>query len=247
MRKSARNGLIALLLLGLVSAVVGGFLVYKLLAIPFGNLFTLCLAAGFGGFVLFLVTLSLWLLLARRIWKVVVGAVLLSVPVLLVIAAAIAITDHRAIYLRSIPPKPTAEEWRQDLDYLTEQLVVIHPDLFGKVSGREIIQTITKLDRRIPELTGGGFLAGLFEVTALPKDGHTFPFIFFPCYKFGVLPLQVYVFEDELFVVNGGRDNRHLVGSRVVAIEDTVIDDVIRRVRRYIPADGPYNERDRIP
>ncbi|UCH84516.1 MAG: tetratricopeptide repeat protein [Candidatus Latescibacterota bacterium] len=247
MIRNVRLGLRILLILGLLSMVVGGFLVYKLIAIPFGLLFNTALAFGFGGLVLSLAAASLWLLVARQLWKVLAGAVLMSVPVLLVILATIATVDHRSLYLRLLPPKPTPEEWRQDFGYLTEQLVEIHPNVFEKVSGRQIIQTVTALDRRIPEMTGTEFLAGVFELTALPRDGHTFPFVFMPCYKFGVFPLQTYMFDDGLFIVNGGRENQRLVGSRIVAIGGVRIDDVIERMHRYVPADGPYNELDRIP
>jgi hypothetical protein len=155
------------------------------------------------------------------------------------------IIDHRVLYFQSLPPRPTAEQWREDLDYLAEKMVDQHPNLFAKVSEEEFNEALADFDARMPELTDSEILAGFFEITAILRDGHTFPFIFSPCYKLHAFPLQTYWFDENLHIVNAGREHKRVVGARIVAIDGIAIEDVRDRCRRFVPADGKYNEMDR--
>jgi hypothetical protein len=237
----------ALLVVTAVVTLLGAVATYALHEIPFGTLFNLSVAVTLGGAVLSLTLMTLRSLASGDRWGRVAAAVLLTTSVTLIVLSAIAVTDLRVLHFRSLPPSPTTEQWRDDLAYLADQMILRHPNLFAAVSREEFADAVGRLDARMGTLTESEILAGLFEVTALPRDGHTGPVLSSPHLRLHLFPLQTYWFGDSLVIVGTGREHRGAIGSRIVAIEGVEVVEIRERMRRYVAADNPYSALDRLP
>ena len=62
----------------------------------------------------------------------------------------------------------TAEQWRQDLHYLAEQLIEVHPDPFHHLPEREFASAVSNLDARIPTLSDHA-IAAPAEISSLQQ------------------------------------------------------------------------------
>ncbi len=235
----------SLLWISIAATLIGGLLVYRLYPIPFGPIFNTSLALVLAGVFLTFLLLSLRLITEKRVWKRLVGSCLLLVPILLVLLVATIAIDHRVLYFRALPPRLTTEQWREDLACLAEKMEERHPNLFSKISKEDFNRAVTRFDQRMPKLTDNQILAGFFEIAALPRDGHTFPLIFSPCYDLHVFPLKTHWFGEDLYIVDAGREKKRTIGSRIVKVGGTPIEEVRQKCARFVPADGKYNALDR--
>lgn len=128
----------------------------------------------------------------------------------------------------------TAEQWRQDLRYLADQIVKVHPGAFHNLSEPEFNAAVADLERKIPALSDQQVEAEVMRLVASLGEGHSrvsppglpdamsdaaeiTPFKD-PRLAFHRLPLQLYRFSDGLYVIAATADLQSLVGSRVVEI-----------------------------
>jgi hypothetical protein len=146
----------------------------------------------------------------------------------------------------------TAQQWRQDLHYLADQIVKVHPGAFHHLSEQDFNSAVAELERRIPALSDQQVEVELIRLVASLGEGHSrlsppglpdamsdvaqvTPFKD-PRLAFHRLPLQLYRFSDGLYVIAATPDRQSFVGSRVVAIggHDAlgVLDDVQGLVNR---------------
>ena len=137
--------------------------------------------------------------------------------------------------------------WLQDLNTLSTQLPLLHPNLFFHVSRAEFNQAVTDLRTTIPNLTDVEVMAGLARITALPGDGHTNLFLTQRNSTFRLLPLQLKWFEDGLFVVGAGRAYPRAASARVIQIGDVPLDDAYRAVSAIISHENDTWVRDQSP
>ena len=146
----------------------------------------------------------------------------------------------------------SAQQWRQDLHYLADQIVTVHPGAFHHLSEQDFNSAVADLERRIPALSDQQVEVELIRLVASLGEGHSrlslpglpdamsdvaqvTPFKD-PRLAFHRLPLQLYRFSDGLYVIAATPDRQPLVGSRVVAIGGHnalgVLDDVQGLVNR---------------
>jgi len=128
----------------------------------------------------------------------------------------------------------STQQWRQDLHYLADQIVRVHPGAFHNLSEQDFNSAVADLDSRIPALSDQKVEVELIGLVASLGEGHSrvsppglpdpmsdvaqvTPFKD-PRLAFHRLPLQLYRFADGLYVIAATAEWQSLVGSRVVEI-----------------------------
>jgi hypothetical protein len=150
-----------------------------------------------------------------------------------------------AAQARPFAPATTADDVRE----LGASLEQLHPDPFRSVARQRFRSEVSALAERAPSLSRSEVLVGMLRIIALlgPRNGHTGLFPGDPSHtsRLHLYPLRLYHFADGLYVVDA-RD-RSLVGSRLVAIEDTPAERVLEVVRPLVPHDNDLNLRGLAP
>ena len=136
-----------------------------------------------------------------------------------------------------------------DVRLLAAKIEELHPAPFRSVSRERFQSEVNTLARTAPELSRNELLVGILRVLALlgPRNGHTGLFPADPGHEsdLHLYPLRLYQFSDGLHVVDAV--DEVLIGSRVVAVEGTPIEQVLRRVEPLVPRDNDSNLRGLAP
>jgi hypothetical protein len=133
----------------------------------------------------------------------------------------------------------TAEQWRADLKFMSDQLQVRHKNLYHTVSREKFAAAVADLDARIPTLQRNEIIVGMMRIAAMVGDGHT---RVDPRkdirFGFPSLPLRLYLFEDGLFIRAASPQYSSLVGAKVEAVNGVPVQDAIARVSEIISKDN---------
>jgi hypothetical protein len=113
-------------------------------------------------------------------------------------------------------PAPTRDgRFVQDVDYLSDQLARLHPNLFFQTPRADFERAAAELRAAIPTLQDHEVLVGLMHLAALPGDGHTSVGL---SSGFQTLPLRLAFLAGGLYVVAADAERSAALGARVVAI-----------------------------
>jgi len=230
----------------LVTSLAAGIVFYLLMGTPFGPMFhasffvmtgslaaalLLTAVAGFGT--------GKRLLRAMAVIPAAVGAALL-------LAMAAVTIDIRLIMSMTLPHHPTKDEWIRDVRFLAEQMETKYPNLYGRISEEKFKAAVNEIEARIPGLSEEDIVMEVFRLTALPNDAHTIPFVFLPSYDLHDFPLKLYRFDDGWFIIDAAREHSGLIGTKLVKIGSTPIEDIVRKYRPYLSAENEYARLERF-
>ncbi|UCF18234.1 MAG: hypothetical protein JSU87_09735, partial [Gemmatimonadota bacterium] len=162
-----------MMVLGLAGFAAGAALTYALFPEPFGRAFTRSLALCVVGMLMLLAAMGIGLLRARWFSIRLLAVVPLGLAALLALLTAVVATDVRVLFFKGLPPDPNPAEWQEDLDFLAEQMIALHPDLFSLVPEERFDSAVAATRSIIPRLTDEQTLMALFRIVALPNDAHT--------------------------------------------------------------------------
>ena len=133
----------------------------------------------------------------------------------------------------------TAEQWREDLRVMMDELPRRHRNLYHTTSPATFDSAAKALHERIPTLARHQIILEMARIVALAGDGHT---TIAPtrdtAIGFRTLPVVLYLFRDGLYVRAAHRIHAELAGARVVRIGDATVDEAFRRVEPYIARDN---------
>jgi hypothetical protein len=133
----------------------------------------------------------------------------------------------------------TAQQKRDDLKYLVKELTRRHPDAFANTSQQNFTAVVGELDHRLDGLNTDEFYIGLDHLANLIGDGHTY--IKFPDDDAN-LPLDIRQFGNETRVVMVAPGSEKALGARVIAIENTPIE----QARKLAASITPIAETDEL-
>lgn len=122
------------------------------------------------------------------------------------------------------------QAWRFDLEFLVSEIHRLHVNVYHAISKKRFEKMVTDIFDEIPSLSDQEIVFRFMKLVAALGNGHNF---IIPTFNdkgaFQQLPLQFYKFSDGLFVVAADEPFSNLIGNKVVAIEDTEIDDALLR------------------
>lgn len=129
-------------------------------------------------------------------------------------------------------PDLSAEQWRQDLDFLADEIATKHRDPFHFISKAEFDQVVSNLRERIPSMKDYEVVAGLHHLAALIGDGHTFLDTSGLYAKF---PLEGFWFGNDFRVIRAAPEYRKALGARLISIGSVSIDEAQKRIQQFVP------------
>ena len=134
---------------------------------------------------------------------------------------------------------PTVAEWRADLQLLAKEFPARHPAPFLNITRAQWDSAVASLDRRLPTLNQDQTLVAFFQLVALPGDAHTTvqPN---PARPLHYYPIELYSFEDGLFIRRADSAHAALVGARVVRFGNASADEAMSRVATIIPHENDW-------
>jgi tetratricopeptide (TPR) repeat protein len=138
----------------------------------------------------------------------------------------------------------TAEQWREDLRVMMDELPRRHRNLYHTTSAESFDSAAKALHARIPTLARHEIILEMARIVALAGDGHT---NIYPtrdaAVGFRTLPVALYLFRDGLYVRAAHRIHADLAGARVIRIGEASVDEAYARVRPYIGRDNEMGVR----
>ncbi len=130
------------------------------------------------------------------------------------------------------------EGWRYDLWLFDRELKRIHYDPF-RVYGRvEFERIVRNLNRRIPSLTDAQIMLELMKLAVMAGDGHTNIRPNQALWGSKRLPIQMFWFQEGLFITAADPRFGDLAGARVLDIAGKTPEDLMRLVDPLISRDN---------
>jgi hypothetical protein len=145
-------------------------------------------------------------------------------------------------------PAPDVADWRADLRLLATELPRRHPAPFLRITAAQWDSATRSVDQRLASLTRNGILVEFYRLVALIGDAHT---VIQPDLVLGLryYPLELYAFDDGLFVRRADSAYADLVGARVLRIGRVSADSALAAAgtilshenEQWVRAWGPFN------
>ena len=119
-----------------------------------------------------------------------------------------------------------------DLNLLCETLETEHYDLYANISEEEFQDEREKIARQTLNMTDAEFYWSVRHLLSLVGDAHTaaYPSDYF----MSVLPWSIKKFDEGWFILILDKAHEQYLGTRVVAINDIPIDEVVERTRQVV-------------
>jgi hypothetical protein len=129
--------------------------------------------------------------------------------------------------------------WRADIELLVAEARRVHAGPTRPAHGPEFARAAAELERRLPELPDERVAVEVQRLLALLGDGHSLLYAMpSPRAKFAMLPIDVYLFEDGLFIVDAEGAAGELVGGRITSFGDLTTAETLRRMEPYVSRDN---------
>jgi hypothetical protein len=226
--------------------IVSGLVTYLLLDIPFGPAFNTAFHIAYGSLVLLVLWPGWRWLSGNGWWRKLAGGSLALLALVLFALLVIVHVDYTLLPVFDIKKDLTKQAWHEDLAYLSQEMERRHPDLFSMIPESEFHSEVTKLNRQIDTLEEVAIRAGLTRIVALPDDGHTFPNIFSLNLDWHVYPLAIHLFDDQLVIIDAGREHRDLIGSRITRIDNTPVAVALDMMEPYLSIETASMRQERL-
>ena len=158
----------------------------------------------------------------------------------LVLAITLACGGATAACAQSIP----AEAWRHDLAALADSIEARHVDPFHAIADTAWRRAVQDVHDRIPAMAPHEVIVAFMELATKIGDGHTVvvPPVA-PPHQFHRYEIDLYPFDDGLFVRAAAPTYRSLVGKRVVQLGRVPADSLSHYVARVFPHDNEVGVR----
>lgn len=131
-----------------------------------------------------------------------------------------------------------AEKWREDLRFLEENLAGRHVEPFRVVSEEDFHAAFADLDARIPNLSDAAIKVEMSRLVASIGDGHTELDLLGAGIGFRRLPLNLYLYGEDLIVRATTEGMTRALGARVEAVAGTPVEDVVDALTALISRDN---------
>jgi hypothetical protein len=139
---------------------------------------------------------------------------------------------------------PDVDAWRQDLHFLATEMPRRHPNLFYRMSEASWDSAVAAVDARLPAMDRNQTIVAFMELVALPHDGHTLisPGLD-PHLGFHFYPIELYAYEDGVFIRRADPAHAALVGARVLRIGSASIDEALAAATRTVSTENEWWSR----
>lgn len=147
------------------------------------------------------------------------------------------------------PDRSREQGWRDDLRLFSREVKRRAPAPFRHGPERDFDAAVEELDRAVPELTDAQVIVELHKLLRRLGDGHAFvrvPEERYPQLR-RALPLQLYWFEEGLFVTAADPEHAPLLGAQVRALDGRPVEEVVAAIDPLLSRDNAYGPRQHAP
>ena len=138
--------------------------------------------------------------------------------------------------------------WRADLAMLVPGMAAIHRDLTHGLSRADLDAAVAGLSATVETATDDQLMVGVLRIVAMVSaagcDAHTGAYIWGAgTYPVDSLPLRLWLFDDEVVIVDALPPYEALTGARIDRLGSQSIADVVAAVDPLIPRDNAQTVR----
>jgi len=144
----------------------------------------------------------------------------------------------------------TNNQWIADLEELYTHLKKDHRDIYHRSKSSDFENLFIKIKNDIPFLSDKEIIVQLARFAALTNDGHTrltlplqegvglsqahskTPLPSDSTLVFRHLPIEFYWFNDGIHIIKATEQYQHLIGKKVLQINETPIEEALKNVRK---------------
>ena len=134
--------------------------------------------------------------------------------------------------------KLSTAEWQEDLKYLQETIHQDYPFLFKKTTAEAFDEKVKTLEAAIPKLQRHEIVAGLARIVSSFEYGHTALSLRGSLINFHLLPLNLYHFNDGIFIEGVHKDYEQTIGAKITKIEGVPVKKALQAIRPIVPAEN---------
>ena len=137
---------------------------------------------------------------------------------------------------QSMAPHLSAQEWRDDLSYLAQEMPKQHKSLFHTMTQAQFDEAVQSLKTDIPRLNDDEIVVRLAQIGAMVQDGHSgLELMDLP--GNGYIPVVFAEYPDGIYVRSAAPEYADAVGGRVVMVGSTPVEEAMKRVDSIAPMD----------
>ncbi len=134
-------------------------------------------------------------------------------------------------------PAMTSELWAKDIEYLNKKIQKEFESFIPGIKDN-FDKEVATLKKHLPTLENYEVACEIQRILSTLQDGHTELNIGHQTVGFHRVPLSLYFFEDELYVLAAHKEFEELVGSKVVGIGDLTIDQAYSLLKKNMSRDN---------
>jgi len=131
----------------------------------------------------------------------------------------------------------TTQQWQEDLRFLQSTVHKEFSFLFKKVTSKTFDTAVDQLYNEIPSLETHEIPVAFSRIVSLFQYGHS-QIPFSTVAKNGVLPVNLYHFNDGVYIEGTTNNNKKTLGARVVAIEGIPIETALELIHPVVPVEN---------
>lgn len=131
----------------------------------------------------------------------------------------------------------SSSQWQEDLRHLQKVIHSNYPFLFKKISSEDFDAEVDKLYENIPTLEAHEIPVKFATIVSLFKYGHTI-IPFSTVAKNGALPVNLYHFNDGIYIEGVHRAHQSTLGAKVIKIAGVSIENALASIRPVVPVEN---------
>jgi len=132
----------------------------------------------------------------------------------------------------------TTNQWQEDLRFLQQTVHKDYSFLFKKTTASKFDAAVAKLHQEIPDLAPHEITIGIARIIASFQYGHTRVGFRELAGSMHQLPVNLYMFNDGVFVQGVHKDYPQTLGAKVTAIGRFSIEDALKAIYPVVPAEN---------
>ena len=135
------------------------------------------------------------------------------------------------------------DAWNFDLQFLLGEIKRLHVDPYHRISEEELESKANAIAENIPNLSDQQIVFQFMELLASLGNGHNF---IVPAHSlkgaFTRLPVQFYWFSDGIYIVSTTSEYKHLIGRKVVSVNNMPVEQIMERIKRVNARDNEMQQ-----
>lgn len=129
--------------------------------------------------------------------------------------------------------------WKTDLKFMKQRMEETHFDIFRNISREEWDKQFKELENKITSLDDPRVFTEMLKITSKVGDGHTTIYTAGDGkFKMHYLPLQFFIFEDGLYIIQASPEYKELAGKKIVKIGNTATENLLTKIRPVASLDN---------